>query len=54
MVILYHLRGHSNKDIAKMVELCQHTVGIYVNKYKANGLDGLALGHSTGAPRMLT
>lgn len=54
MVVLYHLKGLSNKDISKMVELCQHTVGIYVNKYKANGLDGLALEHSTGAPRMLT
>ncbi len=54
MVVLYHLKGYFNKDIAKMVELCQHTVGIYVNKYKENGLNGLALRHSPGAPRMLT
>lgn len=54
MVVLYHLKGHLNKDIAKMMGLCQHTIGIYVNKYKANGLDGLELQHSPGAPRKRT
>lgn len=54
MVILYHLKGYTNKDISKMLELCQHTVGIYINKYKENGLDGLVLHYSPGAPRMLT
>lgn len=54
MVALYHLKGYLNKDISKMVDLCQHTVGIYVNRYKENGLDGLALRHSPGAPHMLT
>lgn len=28
MVVLYYLKGYLNKDIAKMMELCQHTVGI--------------------------
>ena len=28
LVVLYHLKGYLNKDIAKMVELCQYTVGI--------------------------
>ena len=28
MVVLYHLKGHLNKDIAKMMGLCQHTIGI--------------------------
>lgn len=54
MVILYHLNGHINKDISKMIGLCQHTVGTYINKYKDAGLPGLTLGHSPGAPRMLT
>jgi len=54
LVILYHLRGYINKDIAKMVNLCQHTVGTYINKYKEHSLQGLALGHSPGAPCMLT
>jgi putative transposase len=54
MVVLYHLKGHTNKDIAKILDLCQHTIGIYVNRYKADGIDGLTLRHSPGAPRMLT
>ncbi|MBA1335966.1 MAG: hypothetical protein HPY66_1785 [Firmicutes bacterium] len=40
MVILYHLKGYINVDISKMVDLCQHTIGTYVNKYKENGLPG--------------
>ena len=54
LVILYHLRGYTNKNIAEIINLCQHTVGTYVNKYKKYGLLGLELGHSPGAPRMLT
>ena len=54
MVILYHLKGYINIEISRMVDLCQHTVGTYVNKYKENGLPGLALGHSPGAPRRLS
>lgn len=54
MVVLYHLNGHLNKDIAQILDLCGHTVGTYVTRYKTGGLDGLALRHSPGAPRMLT
>lgn len=54
LVVLYHLNGYLNKDIAKMVDLCQHTVGKYLNKYKENGINGLDLRHSPGAPRRLT
>jgi len=53
-VILYHLKGHTNIEISKLVDLAQHTVGIYIKKYKQNGLDGLVMHHSSGAPRMLT
>lgn len=54
MVILYHLEGYYNYQIAERVFLCQHTVGTYIRKYKKSGITGLALGHSPGAPRMLT
>ncbi len=54
MVVFYHLKGYINKDISKILELCQHTVGTYVNKYKKNGLSGLSINHSPGAPRLLT
>lgn len=53
MVILRHLKGYKNNEIAEMEFLCGHTVGKYINAYKENGLDGLTMGHSTGAPRLL-
>ena len=54
MVIYHHLKGISNVDIASMENLCDHTVGTYVNSYKQNGIQGLEMGKSTGAPRLLT
>ena len=53
LVILKHLEGNSNVAIAKMVSLQPHTVGDYIRKYKATGLIGLGMKHSTGAPRKL-
>jgi len=54
MVIYHHLKGILNVDIAKLDNLCDHTVGTYVNAYKANGIQGLKMGKSPGAPRLLT
>jgi transposase len=54
MVIYHHLKGALNIDIASMENLCDHTVGIYINSYKQNGIQGLKMGKSTGAPRLLT
>ena len=54
MVILHHLKGYLNVEIAEMELLCGNTVGTYVNNYKKCGLDGLILHHSTGAPRLLS
>lgn len=53
-VIYLHLKGWTNKDIAESEGLCGHTVGTYVSKYKKEGLNGLELKHSTGAPRFIT
>mgnify|MGYP003938920725 FL=1 len=53
-VVYLHLKGHTNKDIAGMVDLCGHTVGKYIKAYIANGLDELVMGKSTGAPKYLT
>lgn len=53
VVILYHLKGYTNKDISQLLDLCQHTVGVYIKKYNTHGLNGLEMGYSTGAPRML-
>ena len=54
MVILHHLKGSNNRTIADAFGLCQHTVGTYIRKYKKDGLSGLNLQYSPGAPRMLT
>lgn len=54
IVIYHHLQGYLNKDIANMESLCEHTVGTYVNNYKSNGIDGLRMNKSSGAPRFLT
>jgi len=53
MVILRHLQGYLNNEIAEMELLCANTVGTYINSYRKYGLDGLTMGHSTGAPRLL-
>jgi len=53
-VIYLHLIGHTNRDIAKIEGFCEHTVGVYVSKYNENGIDGLVLKHSPGAPRLLS
>lgn len=53
-VILKHLQGISNKDIAKMELLEAHTVGKYIKKYHEGGLDALQIKYSPGAPRKMT
>ena len=53
MVILRHLQGYLNYEIAEMEFLCANTVGTYINNYKKLGIDGLTMEHSTGAPRLL-
>lgn len=54
LLILKHLEGNSNIAISRIVSLEQHTVGDYIRNYKSNGLDGLVMKHSTGAPRKLS
>ena len=53
IVILYHLNGYTNRNISQIIDLCEHTVGVYIKKYKCQGITGLNIGHSPGAPRLL-
>ncbi len=53
-VIYLHLRGYTNRAIAKEEGFCEHTVGTYISKYKEGGLDGLIPKPIPGAPRLLT
>lgn len=52
-VLLKHFEGFSNRKIAEMENLDEHTVGIYIKNYKLSGLTGLKMGHSTGAKRKI-
>lgn len=54
MVIYHHLKGVANVDIASMFNVCAHTVGTYINKYKSNGLSALVPAPKSGAPKLLT
>lgn len=38
-VILKHLQGLTNKNIAKLENLEEHTVGRYIKNYNAEGID---------------
>lgn len=53
MIIYHHLKSAANVDIASMFDLCAHTVGTYINKYKANGLSALVPAPKSGAPKFL-
>lgn len=54
-VIRNHLLGFSNKKISEMEILAPHTVGIYINKYYQNGLDGLTMKYDNcGSERKLS
>jgi hypothetical protein len=54
LVIRLHMNGQTNKSIAEMVDLAPHTVGIYINTYKSQGIDGLVPKKPPGRPRFLT
>ena len=53
-VILKHFQGLTNKDIAKLENLEEHTVGRYIKNYNAKGIEGLVMNTSPGAPRKLS
>jgi transposase len=53
MVIYHYLEGYTNLEIAAIENICNHTVGSYINSYKGHGLEGLVMGKSSGAPRFL-
>lgn len=54
LVILNHLHGLQNVDIAMHMGLCAHTVGTYIRKYKECGIVNLVPAPKSGAPRMLS
>ncbi|MGL6107081.1 IS630 family transposase [Romboutsia sp.] len=54
-VLLKHLQGINNKEIGKMELLEPHTVGLYIKKYAAGGLDALKMNYNNcGQKRKLS
>ena len=53
-VIYLYLQGYKNVEIACIVSLTPHTVGIQIKKYKENGWDGLLPLLKSGCPRKLS
>ena len=41
LVIHLHMKGLTNTQIAEIVDLDYHTVGIYIKKYNSSGIEGL-------------
>ncbi len=54
LVIINHLYGLQNVEIAMNLGLCTHTVGTYIRKYKEGGLENLVPTPNPGAPRRLS
>jgi putative transposase len=52
--VYLHLCGKKNKDIAMILGRTPQTICSYLKAYRKNGLAGLELGHSPGAPKRLT
>jgi len=52
-VVLKHFQGFRKRDIAALECLNEHTVAKYIKIYTNEGLEGLSMKKSTGAPRKL-
>ncbi|MDR3595820.1 helix-turn-helix domain-containing protein [Clostridium sp.] len=50
-VLLKHFEGFTNRKIAELENIEEHTVSIYIKNYKAKGLDGLNIAHGGGASK---
>ena len=52
-VVIKHFQGLTNRKIAEMENLEEHTVSNYIKNYITKGIDGLTMKHSSGAKRKL-
>lgn len=48
-ILIKHFYGFTNKKIAQLEDIDEHTVGIYIKNYKSKGLAGLNIAHGGGA-----
>ena len=54
LAICLHMEGYTNKRIAKIIGVNVMTVGIYVNTYRSQGVEGLVPNKQPGRPKFLT
>ena len=54
LAICLHMEGNTNKRIADIIGLDEHTISIYINTYDAQGTEGLIPKKSPGRPKLLT
>jgi transposase len=52
--IKLHMEGYTNKRVADIVALNEHTIAAYIRAYDTDGIEGLIPKKSTGRPRLLT
>lgn len=52
-VVMMHFENYTNIEIAEMFSLEKHAVGRYIKDYKNNGITGLEMKYSPGAPPKL-
>ncbi len=52
-VLLKHFDGFTNKKIAQMENINEHTVADYIKNYKSKGLEGLKIAHGGGASKKI-
>lgn len=53
-IISLFLQGHTQIEIIKISGRSSKTIFNYIKSYRNNGIDGLTMCYSTGAPRKLT
>ncbi len=52
-VLLKHFEGFTNRKIAEIENIDEHTVAAYIKNYKLKGLNGLNIAHGGGIKRKI-
>ncbi|KOY18092.1 IS630 family transposase [Paenibacillus xylanivorans] len=52
--VYLYTQGKTRKEIATIIGRNEKTVSQYIRAYQTDGIDGLQMNHSPGAPRRLT
>lgn len=53
-IVLLKAAGHRSTDVARILGCCERVVNLWLHKYKADGIAGLAIKPGTGRPAILS